>query len=499
MTSACLLPSPSYDVEVGYELAAQTEREVGRYDEYDLESYVEAIGERLVAQLDETPFRYRFRLLDQAEPNAFAAPGGFVFVSRGLVALARSEDELAGVLAHEIVHVEKRHSVKRVSTGILPGVLQIPGGLVGILVSRDLGDALRAPFAGVGALTSATYGRSQESESDRLGQQLAARAGYDPAALAPMLDRIERASELRYGDSPRPSFFDTHPPTPSRSRTLRELADTLDTAPRPAEALDDHAFLDRIDGVLFGPNPAYGEFREQRFLHPGLGLSIEFPAGWTTIHTTTLAGAVEPERGSFVVLGILDESPESTDEQADSEAIGITSTPRSPGPGGDEEERRARIDELADARRDELTGRGLLLERDEKTEAAGSPARLLVFAEAERRTATRIFQVWFERGEVVHQLVGSGNADDVARFLGVLASARDLTDTERDSFRIERVRVVTAAAGETYPDVARRIGADVDPELSAAINDLDLETPLRSGTLVKLVRAEPYRPLPLRR
>jgi predicted Zn-dependent protease len=114
LLAACVsLPSPEVDRQIGAETAKAVEQDIGLIDDKALNEYLGRVGQKVAAALPQRQFSYRFAVVDQIEPNAFAAPGGYVFVSRGLIALAQSEDELAGVIAHEVQHVERRHSVKQ--------------------------------------------------------------------------------------------------------------------------------------------------------------------------------------------------------------------------------------------------------------------------------------------------------------------------------------------------------------------------------------------------
>ena len=136
--------------QAGSQLARQVENQVGYYNDTYLKNYVDSIGRRLVAVLGPTPYSFRFQIIDQAEPNAFATPGGYVYVSRGLLALINSEDELAGILAHEISHVTERHHAQQAQRSTLPGLLTVPGNVVGSVVSPDVGKAINAPLERAG-------------------------------------------------------------------------------------------------------------------------------------------------------------------------------------------------------------------------------------------------------------------------------------------------------------------------------------------------------------
>ena len=174
--------------QAGAMAARQLEEQVGIYPGEFLTNYLDSVGRRLVSALGDTPYFFRFKIIDQSAPNAFATPGGYIYVSRGIMALINSEDELAGILAHEISHVTLRHHAQQAQRGVLPGVLTLPGRAVGKVVGEDVGNMVNAPLEAVGKTYMSSYGRGQESEADRVGMHLAARAGYDPLALADALE-----------------------------------------------------------------------------------------------------------------------------------------------------------------------------------------------------------------------------------------------------------------------------------------------------------------------
>jgi len=148
--------------------------EIGVY-EHPSQSELKKIGESLITYLDPKIFNYQFSILDMDVPNAMALPGGYVYFSRGILVLANSEDELAGVMGHEITHVHKQHSRKAQNRGIFTGILKIPGAIVGAF-APNAGSLLIAPFE----LFDSGYSRSNEKEADKEGVKLSAAAGYDP-------------------------------------------------------------------------------------------------------------------------------------------------------------------------------------------------------------------------------------------------------------------------------------------------------------------------------
>ena len=244
----------------------------GAYSDPALTSYVGSIG-NLLARTSETPdTKFTFTVLDTPMVNAFALPGGYVYVTRGLLSLADNEAEVAGVLAHEIGHVTARHAAERYGQTMAANVFGV--GL-GLLLGSDAATDL---YAGVVAVALRSYSREQEYESDLLGVRYMARAGYDPGAMASFLSRLQAhsrfESELR-GEPGKADQFDilqTHPRTADRiARAIQQAG--ARTVADPMTARD--IYLDKIDGMLFGDNPQQGFVRGHEFLHPELRFAFE--------------------------------------------------------------------------------------------------------------------------------------------------------------------------------------------------------------------------------
>jgi predicted Zn-dependent protease len=191
-----VLVSKADDARVGREAAGQVEAEIGIMDDAELEAYVNRIGQRLLKGLPHRSFKYEFRVVDQVESNAFALPGGFIFISRGLLALANNEDELANVVGHEITHAAQRHAAARQA------------------LIKQKGMLLILPMQ---AASVAAYGRDMERSADKGGQILAAAAGYDPQGMATFMGSLRDREQLLTGSIRRARFFDTHPTSSERA------------------------------------------------------------------------------------------------------------------------------------------------------------------------------------------------------------------------------------------------------------------------------------------
>jgi predicted Zn-dependent protease len=292
--SEVVLVTPEKEKEIGRQESARVDAEIGLLDDPQLVAYVEAVGQRVARHSPRKDVSYSFHVLDMEEPNAFALPGGYVYVSRGMLAIANSEDEIANVIGHEIAHVAARHAAQRQTRAAGVGLLGIGGAILGAILGAP-GELLNAPQV-MGSGLLAAYGRDQEREADRLGQEMAASAGVDPRGMARFLRTLDNTARLRHGASRRPSFWDTHPSTPERVASATTRGDSLRWTPRPGVAAQRGDFLTRLDGLLLGLNPAEGVFRDDRFLHVDLDLSLRFPEGWTTANSRRAVEAVSPRR-----------------------------------------------------------------------------------------------------------------------------------------------------------------------------------------------------------
>jgi predicted Zn-dependent protease len=223
------MTSTEKEVEAGRRLARRVEQELALTADEPLQQRVRAIGERLVAVCDRQELVYRFAVVEDDELNAFSLPGGYVFVNEGLIKAAASDDELAGVIAHEIAHVAARHAVKRYESSVGLQLLQLA-----TLATRQ-GDAARGVSV-AGRAAQLAYARQEELEADRLGVKYMQAAGFDAKAMLTFLEKLQGhdRTKLRYlpRGVVRPQYALTHPFVPDRLREVKEaifgVADYLD-------------------------------------------------------------------------------------------------------------------------------------------------------------------------------------------------------------------------------------------------------------------------------
>jgi predicted Zn-dependent protease len=462
--------SEEQEVEAGREAAEMVAAEMGLVEDAALIGYVTAVGERVASHAPQRSLTYAFGVVDQDEPNAFALPGGYVYVSRGLLAIANTEDELANVLAHEVVHVAARHHAQRQTRAAGAGLLALPGLLVGALIPGPVGDLVTASVAVAGGGFLAGHSRSQEREADRVGQQMAAQAGYEPKALADFLVILERDSALRLermGEERRmPGFFDTHPSTPQRASEAAKRAQGIAWTSQPAIAGGRSGFLRRLDGLLVGENPAEGVFEGQRFLHPDLDLTLVFPDDWKTVNTRRAVGAVS-KKGD-VQIALQHQGPGKDPREASAAFF-------------QEASEQTRIDV---ARLDAVEVNGLRAVRGQAVARDG-------------RGALNLDLTWIAHGGSIYLisgLVGNDYTDRHRALFGrVVHSFRPLEPGERERILETRLRLRTARAGEGLESVGRRTQSAWDVERTAIANALARDAVLAEGQLVKIGQRQRYR------
>lgn len=269
----------------------------GAYDHKAIESYVDTLGQRLAKKSEMPDLKWTFTVLDDPIINAFALPGGFIYISRGLIALAENEAELAAVLGHEIGHVTARHTAQRYSKSVLTDV---GATLFGIIVGGPAGDL--ANYAGQAYL--AGYSRGHEMEADMLGMRYMTKLGYNPKASASFFKKLAAHTELSArmkGENAQQghySIFASHPDTQSRVIASQKIAKTY---PAHLTLLHRDPYLRQIDDLVYGENPSQGIIKGQTFIHPGLRMKFSVPAGFIYTNKPTFVAATH-NNGSAIVF-----------------------------------------------------------------------------------------------------------------------------------------------------------------------------------------------------
>ncbi len=432
---------------------------LGLVDAPEVAAYIEEIGQAMAARAPRRKLDYHFNIVQMDEPNAFALPGGHIYVTRGLLVITNSEAELANVLGHEIGHVAARHAAQRDVQSKAVGLATVRGA-VGAAVAGGDGRAISGvQLLGAGMLSA--YGRDQEREADRIAQDLAAAVGVDPIGMSSFLRTLDKTVRLERGFSRGTGFFDTHPSTPERVAEATTRAAILRWKPEFAVAPSQAAFLAKLDGLVIGEPAAEGVLRDGRFLHLELGVSLAFPHGWPVDNQRSRVLALSPDRNAVVMLELHGKGmdPRAAAEQyAAEEGLRLGS--------GDA----VRIGPL-----DALRVRGIV-----PTPNGTFEMELTFIA---------------HQGQV-YRLSAGARQGQFSKYAGIFRgfarSFRSLRDPEQAMIDELRLRIATVREGEDLARLSQRTGNEWDVNRTAVVNGFTVGEPLPVGALLKIAVREPH-------
>ena len=306
------LMSEAEEMRTGRQADVDIRKEYGVYDLPALQNYVNEIGQKLAKKSHRPQLNYHFTVVDSPQINAFALPGGYIYITRGILAYLNSEAELAAVLGHEIGHVTARHGVQQYTATTAANVGTV---VLGVLLSRYIGPAgqqLGQSALGImGNVLLSGYGREHELEADRLGAEYLARSGYDPQAMIKVIGVLKNQElfdievAAQEGREPRRyhGIFASHPDNDTR------LHEVVDEARQYAVAnTNDHRaeFLRQTEGMIFGDSSAHGIIRGNEFQHGELGFSVAFPLNWRIRNQPDKVLAISPQGDALIELSLVE-------------------------------------------------------------------------------------------------------------------------------------------------------------------------------------------------
>ncbi len=292
------LVSESQEVEMGRQNAQQVAQSIGFYPDEQLQTYVAGIGKRMAAESERPQLPWEFHVVNDAAVNAFALPGGFIFVTRGLLSYVNNEAELATVIGHEIGHVTARHSVQQISKAQLATL----GLGVGSILSSDIAQFAGLASQGLGLLFL-KYGRDAENQADQLGFKYALNENYDVREMASVFHTLDRVGQAAGGGGRLPEWLSTHPNPENRVAKTESRLDTL-KRDLSKTIINRDEYLSHIRGITFGEDPRQGFFEGSNFYHPDLRFQLTFPQGWQTQNTAEAVVAVSEKKDAMIQLSL---------------------------------------------------------------------------------------------------------------------------------------------------------------------------------------------------
>ena len=450
-----VMMSEQQELALGHSYNQQILKENPRYADEKLQAYVQHVGERVAKNSHRSNLNYHFTVVDSPDINAFALPGGYIYIHRGLLAYLNSEAELAAVLGHEVGHVTARHSVQQQSQSTAWGILgQAVAIGTGVSAAADVTNVL-------GTAVVSGYGRDMELEADGLGAQYLARSGYDPQAMIEVVrvlknqEVFSRDQAARRGQA-QPAggyhgLFDTHPDNDRRLQQVLGPARALATG---QQEVNREAFLRHLEGLPFGDSAETGVRRGQRFYHAKLNFTLAFPEGWSLLNRPDALIGHTADQQAFIAMTLEDNPQKLTPAELLRQRVGSQ-----------------RLVAAVELQQAGLKGYSAVI--------PGNAAKRVAVIQHGARAYLFVAAV---RGRVAL-------ASQDERFLGVIKSFRPMTRAEYQQAQPLRLRRVKAKSGQTIEALAK--GSKLPGDALATLrllNNLYPDGEPKPGDWLKVVR-----------
>jgi predicted Zn-dependent protease len=447
------LMSESQEIAIGQEQDALVRREMGIYENNELQQYVSRVGMSLAALSERPTLPWHFAVVDQPAINAFALPGGYIYITRGILPFLDNEAELAGVLGHEIGHVTARHAAQQYTRSV--------GGQVGLVAlgifvpgARPFGD-LAAQGLGVLFLK---YGRDDELQADSLGVRYAARGNWDPAGVPGMLSTLGRLDEAEGSRKGVPNFLSTHPEPLTRVTEIQPQVQQA-RAGRTDWKADPEPLQRRIDGIIYGDNPDQGIVRGTTFLHPKLRFKIDFPAAWDIQNSADQVVAKAPDADVYMLLQTV-EKPQGRD-----------------------------IQEIA---QNSMRDAGFRAVQGEATRVAGVNAFVGVYqGQLQDLGAVTMRAAHIPYNNVVYLVAGLTAPERFQQadgaFTASIRSFTALSAAEAENIHPNRIDFYVVRQGDSWASIAQRSGGVIKASTLAIMNDAEPSSTPRVGSRIEIV------------
>ena len=436
------------------ELGASTDKEVraqfGVYEDPSLKEYVQKVGMALVPHTHRPHLTYHFAVLDTPVVNAFAVPGGYIYVTRGILALMNSEAELAVVLAHELGHVNARHSVRKMSQMMLAQI----GLVVGCALSETFANA--AGVAGVGVqILFLQFSRDDERQADQLGVEYTRKGQYNPAYMIDFFESLQNMGDLSGGQT-LPGFLSTHPLTSERIKNTQAMILADDNLLR----YDQVPYFQKIDNMVYGNDPRQGYVEDNTFYHPQLRFSFSFPQGWKVQNNPTNVTLVAEDSNAAVIL------------QA--------------------EQSQVEIRDYAKKKASSIEGHTLLDEKSMTINGYASYYQFLDIPQQDKENLRMVLSC-IRKDQYIYSFASISTVSQIsqyeAAFENITSSFRELTDSSYLNRKPRRVALVKADGKQSLQSILKQNGLNEDewPRL-AIMNGLKLDERPPAGRTIKIVK-----------
>ncbi len=449
--------SETQEIALGQEADPQIIAQYGLYENKELQDFINEKGKAMAAVSHRPQLDYKFRIVDSEILNAFAVPGGYVYFTRGIMAHFNDEAQFAGVLGHEIGHITARHSVVQQRNAMLGNI----GIIAGLIISPEFAQFAESASQGL-SLLFLKFGRDDERQGDQLGVEYSTKIGYDAHQMANFFTTLERQG-TKAGAAELPEFLSTHPNPGDRHNTVEKLAAEWQSKLNvKTPAVNRHAYLKRIEGLVYGEDPRQGFLENSVFYHPELRFQFPVPQGWNYQNT--------PQRVQMA--------------PADGRALMYLTL--------------AKGNTLEEAARAMAQANGLQVVQLQQTTVNGLEAVVMIAdavpqqQQQQQQQPLRTLSYFIKQGNNMYQILGVSATENFSAFqpafLNTMRGFKVLTDASKINRQPERIRIKTLTATSTFEQAMKtyNMPASRHEEL-AILNGMQLKDVVEKGTMVKVI------------
>jgi predicted Zn-dependent protease len=440
------------EIKLGEDTDKEIVRTYGLYENPELTAYISEIGERMGKLTHRPELKYHYKVLDTPVINAFAVPGGYIYFTRGILGYFNNEAELAGVMGHELGHVNARHSAKQYSRAALAGL----GIGLGSILSEDFRKVAGVVQFGVGMMFL-KFSRDDERQADDLGVEYSSKTGYDARQMAHFFETLER---LNPGSDMKglPGWFSTHPnPTDRVAAVGRKTTEWQQKLGKSQYAVNRNNYLGNLDGIVFGEDPRQGYVEGNVFYHPVLRFMYPIPKDWTLINTPAQVQMVSKKEDAVIILS-MDDAPspaEAAKKFVESSQVSVQSS-------------------------DAIRVNGLSTQKVISDFLSGDEN-------------IRVQSYFIKKDNSIYAFHGFTAKNDFYKytptFTGTMGGFKILTNPSKINVKPDRLALRTVRRRGTLKNILKQYGvADDKLEAMAILNGMQLNDMIETNTQIKLIK-----------
>jgi len=455
--SELMFMSEQQEIALGTQYDPSVVSTFGIYQNEPLMNFISTKGTEMGKISHRPQLQYHFRILDTPVVNAFAVPGGYIYLTRGILAQFNNEAELMGVLGHEMGHVTARHTAKQ-QTNQQIGQILLAGGMI---VSKEIYQLAEMAMAGM-QLLFLSFSRDNEREADRLGVEYSSKIGYDAHKMADFFDVLNKMS-MESSQAGVPTFLSTHPDPGDRNIAVNKTTNEWQAKlPGQNFVVNTNSYLNMIDGLVYGEDPRQGFVENNTFYHPDLKFQFPFPKGWTLVNSPLQVQITPPDKNAAIVFSL---SKEKTPEAAAQKAL------------------------------DEL---GLTAVENKKINVNGCPTLATISQQVSQtesggQQTIKLLSFFIEKDGAVYNFHGIAEGSQFNNLLPAFESTMNnfatLTDPLKLNVKPDRIKVIKINSATVSLEEAfkyYKVPEDRYHEM-ALLNNMDLTHTLKRGDLVKVL------------